>query len=52
MPYGPQGKLTVLKPAEIESRRPQATSLMPDGLPAALTRDEFRDLMSFVQSLR
>lgn len=30
----------------------QPISLMPDGLAAALTRDEFRDLMAFLQSLR
>ncbi len=46
----PQGKLTVLKPAEIESRRPQATSLMPDGLPTQMTVQEFRDLLAFLRS--
>ena len=45
----PQGKLTVLKPAEVESRRPQATSLMPDGLPAQMTVQEFRDLLAFLR---
>ncbi len=44
-----QGKLTVLTPDEIESRRPQATSLMPDGLPGQMTVQEFRDLLAFLR---
>ena len=30
----------------------QPFSLMPDGLPAALTKDEFRDLLAYLQSLK
>jgi putative heme-binding domain-containing protein len=45
-----QGQLTEFKAADIESRRPQATSLMPDGLPAQMTVQEFRDLLAFLRS--
>lgn len=34
----------------IEAMNRQATSLMPEGLPRAMTRDEFRDLLAFLQS--
>jgi len=45
-----EGKLTQFKAAEIESRRPLPTSLMPEGLPAQLTDQEFRDLVAFLRS--
>jgi putative membrane-bound dehydrogenase-like protein len=44
------GQLTEFKVADIESRRPQATSLMPEGLPAQMTVQEFRDLLAFLRS--
>ncbi len=44
------GRLTQFKTGEIESRRPLPTSLMPDGLPAKLTEQEFRDLVAFLRS--
>jgi putative membrane-bound dehydrogenase-like protein len=44
------GQLTEFKAADIESRRPQATSLMPEGLPAQMTVQEFRDLLAFLRS--
>jgi hypothetical protein len=30
----------------------QSVSLMPDGLPQAMTRDELGDLLAFLQTLR
>src|SRR5262249_31154311 len=45
-----EGKLTVLKPAEIESRKPLATSIMPEGLPSQMTVQEFRDLLAFLRA--
>lgn len=43
-----KGELFRLKPAEIESRRPSAKSIMPDGLSNSLTLQEFRDLLAFL----
>jgi putative heme-binding domain-containing protein len=45
-----EGKLTQFKAADVESRRPLPTSLMPEGLPAQLTDQEFRDLVAFLRS--
>jgi len=44
------GKLTVLKPSEIETRKPLATSIMPEGLPRQMTVQEFRDLLAFLRA--
>ena len=44
------GELHEFKPGEIEARKPQSTSIMPDGLAAQLTVQEFRDLLAFLQS--
>jgi hypothetical protein len=44
-----KGDLFELKPGEVEARRPQATSIMPDGLAQQLTLQEFRDLLAFLQ---
>ncbi|MEX2113486.1 MAG: PVC-type heme-binding CxxCH protein [Pirellulales bacterium] len=44
------GELHEFKPGEIETRQPQSTSIMPDGLAAQLTIQEFRDLLAFLQS--
>ncbi|HUS37499.1 MAG TPA: c-type cytochrome, partial [Verrucomicrobiae bacterium] len=38
--------------SKIKSRKSTAVSLMPEGLEAALSLDEFSDLISFLQSLR
>jgi putative heme-binding domain-containing protein len=45
-----EGKLTQFKASEVESRRPLPTSLMPEGLPAQLTAQEFRDLVAFLRA--
>ncbi len=45
-----KGELLELKPSEIESRRAQSTSIMPDGLAQQLTVREFRDLLAFLRS--
>jgi putative heme-binding domain-containing protein len=37
---------------QVSRLKRQPVSLMPDGLAAAMTRDEFRDLLAFLQSLR
>ncbi len=44
------GDLHEFKPGEIEARKPQSTSIMPDGLAAQLTVQEFRDLLAFLRS--
>jgi putative heme-binding domain-containing protein len=46
------GAETRLPRSAVESMTRQPTSLMPEGLPAALTREEFRDLLAFLQSLK
>ena len=38
--------------SEIESRRVQSESLMPSGLAADLTAQEFADLLAFLESLK
>jgi putative heme-binding domain-containing protein len=48
----PNGALVVLKPGEIESRRSQSISIMPDGLPQLMSVQEFRDLLAFLQAAR
>jgi putative heme-binding domain-containing protein len=44
-----QGKLTVLKITEIEERAAQPTSIMPADLHAQMTRQEFVDLLAFLE---
>ncbi len=44
------GVLHEFKPGEIETRKPQAASIMPDGLAAQLTVQELRDLLAFLQA--
>ena len=39
-----------LRRDEIEQMRRSETSLMPEGLGRALTREEFSDLLAFLQS--
>jgi putative membrane-bound dehydrogenase-like protein len=46
------GAETRLPRAEIEDVRRSETPLMPDGLGNAMSREEFRDLLAFLKSLR
>jgi putative heme-binding domain-containing protein len=43
-------RVITVHPSEIEERRPQTSSIMPDNLPATMTRQEFRDLVAFLLS--
>ena len=45
-----QGALHRFAAGEIESRQPQASSIMPEGLAQQLTLEEFRDLLAFLQA--
>ena len=38
--------------AQVKRVKRQPVSIMPEGLPAAMTKDEFRDLLAFLQGLR
>jgi putative membrane-bound dehydrogenase-like protein len=55
------GAVTLVSPAntgifipadDIVSMRPQPISMMPEGLPLAMTRADFRDLMAYLLSLK
>ena len=46
------GKLIEVKPSEIDERKPQPTSIMPDNVAQTLTTQEFRDLVAFLLSGR
>jgi putative heme-binding domain-containing protein len=46
------GNVTRLRKDQVARMKRQAVSLMPDGLPAALTKEEFRDLLAYLQSLK
>jgi putative heme-binding domain-containing protein len=48
----PSGAETRLRCAEIEEVRRSETSVMPEGLGFALSREEFRDLLAFLKALR
>jgi putative membrane-bound dehydrogenase-like protein len=48
----PSGAETRLPRAEIEEVRRSETSVMPEGLGFALSREEFRDLLAFLKALR
>ncbi len=48
----PLGKRSEIPIADIDARRPSQTSLMPDGLSAGYTPEEFADLIAFLASLR
>jgi len=41
-----------VKKTRIKERRASSLSLMPEGLQAALTLDQFADLIAYVESLR
>jgi putative membrane-bound dehydrogenase-like protein len=43
------GQTFTIRPDQIAERRPSASSLMPDDLPASMTIEEFRDLAAFLQ---
>ncbi len=47
-----EGRLIDVKPPEIEERKPQSTSIMPDNVAQALTAQEFRDLVAFLLANR
>lgn len=47
-----QGKVTKIKLDQIEKRVPQKTSLMPDSLVESLTKQEVRDLIAFLGTLK
>jgi putative membrane-bound dehydrogenase-like protein len=47
-----EGKITVLKRADIEERHALATSIMPDNLPEQMTPREFVDLIEFLTTLK
>jgi len=47
-----QGKVTKVKLDNIVKRVAQKTSIMPDNLVETLTKQEFRDLIAFLQSLK
>ena len=46
------GTKTRLRPNEIDTMERLPGSLMPDGILSALTRDDVRDLLAFLQSLK
>jgi putative heme-binding domain-containing protein len=43
-----EGKLETINRLDIEAREPAKTSIMPDNLPALMTRQEFRDLLAYL----
>jgi hypothetical protein len=47
-----EGKTVTLKTADIELRTPLDASVMPEKLEDRLTLTEFRDLVTFLQSLK
>ncbi len=47
----PSGAAQELKRTEIEARRRQETSVMPEGIAAALTPEQLADLVAYLQSL-
>lgn len=49
---GADGKLTPVKTNEIKSQRASSLSLMPEGLHAGLTQQQFTDLIEYLVTLR
>ena len=49
---GADGKLVSIATAEIKAQRGSSLSLMPEGLQAALTLEDFADLVSYLASLK
>ena len=48
----PKGETFMLKPPEIAARAPHDKSLMPESLAQALTIQEFRDLLAYLEAKR
>ena len=46
------GKVQFIEPGAIESKTPLTTSIMPTGLHQAMTREEIRDLLGFLEGLK
>jgi putative membrane-bound dehydrogenase-like protein len=46
------GQTRILRNSDIKSTRRDTTSLMPQGLDSAISPDQFRDLLAFLQSLK
>ena len=46
------GKTTRLHKDQVKRLKRQPVSIMPEGLPAALSKEEFRDLLAFLQGLK
>jgi putative heme-binding domain-containing protein len=44
-----EGRTFTVRAAEVVERRPQAVSIMPEGLERTMTLQEFRDLMAYLQ---
>jgi putative membrane-bound dehydrogenase-like protein len=42
------GRLSVVNASEIEDKKPQSVSIMPENLPQTITLQEFRDLVAFL----
>jgi putative heme-binding domain-containing protein len=49
---GADGRVTEIDASQIEERRQQTTSIMPERLTDLLTVDEFRDLIAFLATLK
>jgi putative membrane-bound dehydrogenase-like protein len=46
------GRLIVVNASEIEDKKPQSVSIMPENLPQTITPQEFRDLVAFLLGSR
>ena len=46
------GKVTRLHKDQVKRLKRQPVSIMPEGLPAALSKEEFQDLLAFLQGLK
>lgn len=49
---GPDGHRVLVAKAEIEERRTSTVSLMPEALNSQMTREEFADLIAYLETLR
>ena len=47
-----RGDLVTVKPADVDEAKPLTESIMPAGLPSAMTAQEFRDLIAYLRSPR
>ncbi|MBI5362962.1 MAG: ThuA domain-containing protein [Planctomycetes bacterium] len=50
--YDTNGELKQLDRADIESRTPSKTSVMPDGLAPLMSKDDFANLFAYLRTLR